>query len=111
MAVKKKPDEEPCLRIGVGDKVHVFWPLRVTPRIAATVRAQTGTTVAVFSRQVMDRDKSGSDTVAALAWVARLQAGEDVTYEAVLDEFPDSGRMPALTVAPDSEPIEPDNPQ
>jgi hypothetical protein len=74
------PDERTMSFVLDGTK-HVLYPALVTAKDEAAIRAQAGMS---FRRlQELAVEDPGVDIIAALAWIARCQAGEKVTLSEV----------------------------
>lgn len=74
---------------------HVLRPNEVTARQAGMLRRETGFS---FRRLMVEAENDPDlDVIAAFVWLARLQAGEDVSYATVADALGYESEIEELT--------------
>lgn len=78
---KVSEGDPPDVVIRLGDKRWPFWYDEMTPRHQRTIRAETGMSAAKW----VGLYAAGSelDAWCVLAWLARVQCGEDVTLDEI----------------------------
>lgn len=79
---RKKKHDDRRISVKVDDDVYTVSPADLTGLDEARIRATTGLSLNKLIDQL--HDDPGLDSLGGFMWVARMQAGDDVSYEDVL---------------------------
>lgn len=97
------------LTIKVNGKPYTFRPGEITGLLSGEFRkASGGMTV---SQAMSNPESADLDSIGGLIWLARRQAGEDVSWNEVLSDITYETEFEVSTNEADAAPEDPDSPQ